>query len=268
MLVLSTWRFARETRSALVRVHAGDRRNPHASVFEKFLFYRGLGAFGLPLAVRAAGEGRALSLSFENASPHALGSLFLIRVEEGSLRFAALGDLAGGAHQAAAAEDLLGPAYRLDEGVERVKDALTDALAGAGLYCDEARAMVNTWESSYFRTTGLRVLYILPRPLVDEVIPIRIDPVPDDLARVMVGRLEVLTPEREREIELALGALAGEAPGARREAERTLAGLGRLLEPSLRRVLAVTRSESVTRTAEDLLASLAGAGERAAAPGR
>jgi hypothetical protein len=75
-----------------------------------------------------------------------------------------------------------------------VKESVAAALVQAGLYPKEARAMVNTWEKSYFKTKGLRVLYIVPRPLVDAIFPLHVKPMPQELARVMLGRIEVLTP--------------------------------------------------------------------------
>ena len=36
---------------------------------------------------------------------------------------------------------------------------LLSALVAEGLYTDEARALLNTWELSYFKSTGLRVFF-------------------------------------------------------------------------------------------------------------
>ena len=38
--------------------------------------------------------------------------------------------------------------------------------------------MVNTWRSSYFKTDGIRVLFVLPQSWTDRYIPMRIDPAP------------------------------------------------------------------------------------------
>src|SRR5205085_527273 len=82
-----------------------------------------------------------------------------------------------------------------------------DSLVRSGLYPKEAQAMVDTWETSYFRNDGLRLLSVLPRPAVDATIPIRITPEPRELVRVMVGRVEVLTPDAEGQLEKTLAAL-------------------------------------------------------------
>ena len=62
----STWRFARETDSALVRVRkAGAPVRPEGDV-EKFLFYRGLGEFDLPLSIKSAGTTDDVQLTLRN----------------------------------------------------------------------------------------------------------------------------------------------------------------------------------------------------------
>ena len=113
--------------------------------------------------------------------------------------------------------------------------------------------MVNTWEKSYFRTDGLRLLYILPRSSVDSYIPIRIQPSPDQLVRVMVGRVEVLTPEREREIEQYISRLGALDFRTRQEASNALSKLGRIGEPALRRVEKTTQDPEVRARASQLI---------------
>ena len=118
--------------------------------------------------------------------------------------------------------------------------------------------MVNTWEKSYFRTEGLRLLYLLPRQTTDHVIPIEIRPVPDKLVRVMVGRIEILTPEKERQIENFISRLGANEFSVRREATSELARLGRITEPALRRVVAKTNDPEVRARALSLISHQSG----------
>ena len=67
--------------------------------------------------------------------------------------------------------------------------------------------MVNTWTSSYFQTDGIRVLCVLPQVWTDHFIPMTVVPKPKQVVRVMVGRVELLTPERERQAEAAVRSL-------------------------------------------------------------
>lgn len=55
--------------------------------------------------------------------------------------------------------------------------------------------MVGTWQGDWSED-GLRVLYVLPDAETDALLPITIEPEPDALVRTMVGRLEIITPER------------------------------------------------------------------------
>jgi hypothetical protein len=70
----------------------------------------------------------------------------------------------------------------------------------AGLTGDEATALITTWRESYFDRPGLRVFWIVPRAFTDEILPIAITPKPTTLARVLVGRTELLTPAFEQQL--------------------------------------------------------------------
>jgi hypothetical protein len=75
----------------------------------------------------------------------------------------------------------------------KLKASMHDALVKAGLYDDEATAMLKTWELSYFKSPGLRFFYIVPRSWVDKVLPLKITGAPTEITRVMVGRIELIT---------------------------------------------------------------------------
>jgi hypothetical protein len=247
-----TWRFARDTDSALVKVKAHGR-----NYYEKFLFYRGLGTFTLPLEVHSSGANDQLHLGLHNTGADPLQGLFAIWVEKGTIRFGPLADLPGGATNDIELAPLLTNKVSLEEGVPRAKEMVAEALVKAGLYPKEAQAMVNTWEASYFHTEGLRILSVLPRSTVDEVIPIQIKPAPQQLVRVMVGRIEVLTPEMEQRIEKQLTDIASPDADVRAAAEAGLAQLGRFKEPVLRRIATVTKAPDVRSRAESLITQAA-----------
>jgi tetratricopeptide (TPR) repeat protein len=200
---------------------------------ERFLFYRGLGRAPLPLRLTSM-EGVSLRLEGDGQTP--LRHLFIVRVENGKGVYRYLPELAAGSSLAEAIPSIKG-AQPLPEFTRRISDDLAARLTEAGLYPKEARAMVNTWRSSYFGSDGLRVLFVLPQTWTEAFIPMRLDPQPESLVRVMVGRVEVLTPEREKRAEQALRDLT--APeAARREAAFTfLRDQGRYVEPVIRRVL-------------------------------
>ena len=87
----------------------------------------------------------------------------------------------------------------IDDFVYDLAIAMTEALIGAGLYTDESIGMVNTWRRQWFRTPGVRVLYFAPAAWIDASSPAHDRAPPERVVRVMVMRVEVLTPSVERD---------------------------------------------------------------------
>ena len=87
--------------------------------------------------------------------------------------------------------------------------------------------MVDTWRDSWFEE-GTRLFYILPGAAVDAMLPLDIKPRPASVARVFVGRMEVITPATRADVEGALDA---------RDAA-SLRTYGRFLLPIAERILA------------------------------
>ena len=175
---------ARETDAATVRT--ADRTEA-----EKFLFYRGVGDFEMPLVVRALGDGR---FAVKNAGGHPVPAHVLVSVKNRKVTFKVCGHLSGGAETKVEL-----PAE--PSTADKLGDTLVELLVEQGLYEKEARAMVKTWRDDWFGDEGTRVLYLVARPVTNEFLPLSITPEPDRLVRVLVGRHDVLTPEAEREID-------------------------------------------------------------------
>lgn len=284
--------FARQTDSALVHVRAtpptetdvanGATARPlgvSGDFFEKFLFYRGIGNFDLPLSVKSiAADQRCL---VANCSSQSLRGLILVRVQGDDVRLSRLEDLKPSESRLVApppefeAADHQSPMVALWDAMRRI-------LVAEGLYEKEALAMIQTWDSSWFREEGTRLLYIVPRELTDRLLPLTVEPAPEQMVRVLVGRLEILSADEERRIEgvVAASAAAREEYYAglkRAEAEAAASDplaessapqlsppgvpqgvrdLGRLAEPALVRVTAVSRDAAVRAEATQLLAFL------------
>ena len=143
-----------------------------------------------------------------------------------------------------------------------LKGDLTKILVGQGMNEDEARAMVATWTRSWFATEGLRILYVVPRPLVDELLPLKIDPAPAAVNRVLLGRIECVPPKTLAEVEAAL-VVIHEAKADTDEAQARLSAavgriqrLGRFREAFLRRLVATTKNEAAKSTAEGSIEKL------------
>jgi hypothetical protein len=91
----------------------------------------------------------------------------------------------------------------LDGGFPQLRNDLENALAAQGLYRKEAQAMIATWQDSWFEE-GLRVVYIVPSRTINALLPLQVNPVPSQISRVFVGRIELITPEAKRAVEDAI----------------------------------------------------------------
>jgi hypothetical protein len=242
------WNYARDVDAAFVRTR-NRTLDGEPEEYERFLFYRGLGEAPLPIRMTSAGEG---TLSCATGLPEGVRQLFVLRVEKGRAAFRYFPSLSPGAPLASVVPPAK-EALPLDQFTPKIGDALAARLVESGLYPKEARAMVNTWRTSYFRTEGVRVLFVLPQAWTDRFIPMAVEPQPKQLVRVMVGRLELLTPERERQAESAVRDLAAADAAVRERAFNTLREQGRYVEPILRRLLRTTQDESLRTLARRLL---------------
>jgi hypothetical protein len=174
---------ARETDAAPIT--AGDQQ-------EKFLFYRGVGRFAIPLSARLSDDGKIV---VENRGIEAIPSVILFESRGGHVGYRNVGAIQ---QQVATLER---PA--LDASLSQLLSDLETQLAGQGLYRKEAHAMVETWRDSWFEE-GSRLIYIVPASAVDAALPLQIDPIPEKTARVFVGRIELITTETKRAVEEAV----------------------------------------------------------------
>jgi hypothetical protein len=85
--------------------------------------------------------------------------------------------------------------------------------------------MVETWKDSWFEE-GSRLIYIVPGGFIDTVLPLTIDPMPGQIVRVFMGRLEIVTPATAMAVRAALA----------HNDEARLDKYGRFLEPILETV--------------------------------
>jgi hypothetical protein len=205
---------ARDTDAATVRVR-GERGAEH----EKFLFYRGVGDSRLPLAVLVEGG----KVVVRSTQPRGVGKVILFERRNGASGHV-VGDAPAG--ETRLARPALAPA------AAPPRAELKALLVAHGLYEREAEAMLDTWRDSWFEE-GLRVFYVLPREAVDAILPLTIEPQPQELVRVLVGRAELITPEMERDAAAQLSKFEDPAPGARAAALREINKYGRFADTIL-----------------------------------
>jgi hypothetical protein len=222
-----SWSYARDVDSNVVRAGAGEA--------ERFLFYRGLGDFDLPVKIHAGAAGK---VTLSNAYSEAVPRVFVLNVDQtrGAFNEHLEGIAAGGSLTDAAPS--LDGAASLDAYADALGVRVTDALDSSGLFHDEAVAMVNTWKRQWFRTPGVRLLYLIPQSWTEQSIPLTLTPKPDETLRVMLIRAEVILPEQEKDDVTAVSGFAA-APAS---AVAHFQALGRFAEPRLRRALALSPS--------------------------
>jgi len=173
---------ARATDAAPIAV--GDQR-------EKFLFYRGVGRLPIPLSARISAEGKLL---VENRGLHSVPAVILFENRGGHLGYRNVGSLTD-------AVTLDRPT--LDGSLPQLEYDLENALVAQGLFPKEAQAMVETWRDSWFEE-GSRLIYIVPARAIDAFLPLQVQPIPVQTARVFVGRIELITLETKRSVEEAI----------------------------------------------------------------
>jgi hypothetical protein len=196
---------ARETSSTPLRVatNSGEQQ-------EKFLFYRGVSAARLPLSAKLNPDGK---LAVKNLSHDDLPAMIL---------FERRGERVGYRLAGALTDEIVLDSPVLTGSVDALCSELERILVNQGLYPDEAHAMVETWQDSWFEE-GSRLIYIVPRGFIDRILPLTIDPAPEQMVRVFVGRLEIVTPATASAVRTAVAC----------NDEITLNKYGRFLRPIL-----------------------------------
>jgi len=169
---------------------------------EKYLFYRGVANLPSPLRVQRNRD-ETLSI-YAQVSTAALppgglnlAALWLVSIDD-KLRVAyrRIGAVQLGVNpameHARVPASFAGSAHETGK-LGRLRAEMKAALGKEGLFDDEAEAMLSTWELSYFKSPGTRLFFTVPREWTDHVLPLSIS-VPSKITRVMVGRIELVTP--------------------------------------------------------------------------
>jgi hypothetical protein len=196
---------------------------------EKFLFYRGVGGFEPPVSATVARDGR---IAMRSASGGAIGDVVLFENRGGTMAYQVrhVGGSRAEFDQPVLDGESVAPLAELEQ-----------LLIAHGLYPKEAKAMIETWRDSWFEE-GSRLFYIAPRLAVDGILPLTVTPAPSSVARVFVGRIELITATTEREVAHALET----------NDRAMLARYGRFLQPIADRLVADRPAKERTR----LLSSL------------
>jgi len=207
---------ARMTSATPLRV-----KTPAGEQHEKFLFYRGVSTFRVPVSAMLTADGK---FQIENSAEEEIPN---------SILFERRGDKVGYRLGGAVAKESTLDPPELNGNVNDLGRELVGMLIAQGLYADEAHAMVETWRGSWFEE-GSRLIYLVPEKFVNGILPLSINPAPAQIARVFVGRLELVTPATEKAVETAFAA----------RDKVTLEKYGRFLEPILQTMMAKESNRS------------------------
>ena len=249
---------ARQTDSALVHVRRSRFLNSPAdeSHMEKFLFYRGVGNFELPFQATFDDQGKIL---ISNHGQLPMNSAILLHVDGDYLFTATIDQVAAGQSTS------FGSLSQVN--IDQLSKIVVDALVAEGLYAKEATAMVQTWKKSWFTEQGTRILYMVPPTITDELLPLHVSPQPQETLRVLVGRMEIMSPDVEKQLlevvqDSAAARLAyNKANEGNKSAEpyqipESIQKFGRLAEPALVRVSKIARNREHRTEAERLIEQL------------
>ena len=211
---------ARETDAVALQVCNADKTKIET---EKFLFYRGIGDFGLPLNVKIDGK----NLTLKDNGTDEVKNLIIFENRNGRIGFKFLETLS---------KEMTIARPETNKNLREVLLELEKILISEGLYAKEAKAMIETWKDSWFEE-GLRVFYVLTRKSTDKILPLKVEPQPKETVRVMVGGAEVITPEMEQDVKREVGLLRSTSAKVRRQARGNLQKHGRFYEPILKSIL-------------------------------
>jgi hypothetical protein len=213
---------------------------------EKFIFYRGLGDFDTHFHALSK-EG---SLTIQNRGQDPYPAVFLIESTETHGYVKLLGAVASNSSIQVSQTDLAdmkAKSLPTEQYLAEATQSLVTELKNTGLFEDESQAMAKTWKTSYFRTPGIRLLYILPAKETDQILPLTVHPQPQALVRTMVGRVEILLDTEEANLLAELR--------SQKELFRPHS-LGRFAESKLRRVKQLTSNAEELKLIDSLINSL------------
>ena len=198
---------ARHTSATPLRVSAPVSGQLDRTETEKFLFYRGAFNTQPPVAIKPNDSG-GLQLQSQVDLPDS----FAIEAKaDGTLAWQRLGALASNKSQ-----DLAWPGKFMPAGKARpeLEAQLAEALSTAGLFPDEAKAMVDTWKNDWLGEKGKRLLCIVPQSWVDQTIVLSATPKPKSIKRVFVSRMEYFDASIEDQVASLIISSANDHAGA------------------------------------------------------
>ncbi len=172
---------------------------------ERYLFYRGLAHLDAPLVVRRSDDGQSLRVRprVPDLAPETVPRLWLADLRgDGTAAFHSVDPAIHHlrVQDESAFSDIPATFTASEYSAERLtalRQELHAALVAEGLFADEAQALLDTWQVSYFKAAGQRLFFLVPREWTDRVLPLTLS-TPATITRAMVGRIEVVSPTQRQ----------------------------------------------------------------------
>jgi predicted transcriptional regulator len=178
-IVSNVWLAPRKTASNIIE--SGNER-------EKYIFYRGLASFTNPVIPKYT---KSSNLLVTNTTQENLKYVLVYEITKDGRRF--IWDIKGINANESVIFQRNNSIINDNNWNSNFKPKFIEALVESGLYKDEAEAMLNTWNQSYFGKPGIKIFWITPRSFTDKILPISFSIQPEKLERVMIGRTEIDT---------------------------------------------------------------------------
>ncbi|HZZ71686.1 MAG TPA: hypothetical protein VFE24_05495 [Pirellulales bacterium] len=188
--------------SATARSNTGSA--PRTTESERYLFYRGVGNRPVPLRISQNLARQELTIrpqgdAADAAAAGQIRAAWLVDIRpDGTVAYRSLPDLTLKATDRSVlvtASSRFQAADYASDNLPEVREKMYYELVQAGLFGDEATAMLNTWQRAYFKSPGLRVFFIVPRAWTEAVLPLRVSATAE-ITRVMMGRIELISAQQ------------------------------------------------------------------------
>ncbi|HMW05617.1 MAG TPA: hypothetical protein PK079_19340 [Leptospiraceae bacterium] len=174
------WISPRMTDSNLVKI---------GNEIEKYIFYRGIASFEIPIQTQFKKIESENFLEFKNKYSEKIPFVFVLKNPTNNPKTKTVlwkGNLNPNEKKELKLNDTK-PIVFSEKDITEFKIA----LESEGLYPKEAEAMLNTWKESYFETKGITIFWIVPESLIQKLLPIEFSIQPHEFKRVFIGRIKI-----------------------------------------------------------------------------